>query len=267
MSGEDETIKMVLYIVVVLIVVYIGIGFVLGFNPSEWTKKLSSVRFEPGALDAGDLSDNIELGCRQSNYLITLKDLKFDVQPGIETLGGVLDVSVALDFKNLLFLGTGEGNKEIIECKKKDGKFDCGTTTLMFDTGRQIGGLEGREVLHFTAWKSNPVLLDSMRPSGNQYTTLASTLNNYGEFYLSSFDIVIDDTQAECSKTECKRQADENSCQNTAGCYWYDGWLTDSCEFCPKSTTCSDYDSSACVKCPIPSATCTTGLLGGCSPL
>ncbi len=273
MGGEDETIKLVLYIVVMIIVIYIGIGLVLGFNPSEWTRKLSSTTFTSGKIGVTqDLEKNTVIGCLQTAYLVTLKDMKFDIKPGLETQDGKLQFIVVMDFRNLLFIGSDNDYNEIIKCPLDGGEFKCGDKTLSFDL-RNTGGLGEKEVFHFTTWYARPVLVDAIKspefcedtPSGTvcSPTSISKILDNYGQLYLSSFDVVKDKINTvECNKNECEKQADESDCKSTARCYWH-GF--NGCELCPTSTTCGDYDGYACSQCAIPKANCKPGTFYGCN--
>jgi len=268
MGGEDETLKLVLYIVMMVIVIYIGIGLVAGFDPRDWVKKLSSTTYEPGKISINDIENlekNTFLDCTQNSYLMTLKDVKFDTKPGLNVEGGVLEFIVALDFKNRLFLGSDEnGITKIIICKEANGEFKCDDTTLRFDLSNCVEP-SGDEVFHFTTWLAKPAVLDAMKPTGTcDFPAISKVLDNYGQFYLSSFNVNKDIALA-CAQTDCEKQ-DQTTCSTTPGCYWSNGWFSDSCQLCPSSTTCNDYDGDACSQCPIPKATCTPGVFGRCNP-
>ena len=154
MSGEEETIKVVLYVVVMIIIIYIGIGFVLGFNPASWIGKLSSTTYEPGKISlTQDLEKYTFVDCTQNSYRLTLKDLKFNVKPGLSVEGNTLDFIVTLDFNNLLFVGADTtGVAKTITCKVIDGKFQCDDATINFDLSSCTGKLTGSQVFHFTTW-------------------------------------------------------------------------------------------------------------------
>ena len=98
-GGDEETLKVVLYMLIMVVVIYVGIGLVLGFNPTDWAKKLSSVKYEPGKIQptqqAQALSDITLIDCSESAQSITLKDIKFRVAPGTESSNGELKFIVA----------------------------------------------------------------------------------------------------------------------------------------------------------------------------
>ena len=267
MSGDNETLKLVLYFILMVIVIYIGIGFVAGFDPRAWLQKLSTTTYEPGSLvQIQELDKNFILDCRSNDYILTLKDLKFDVKPGLSVQGGSLNVMVMLDVRNNLYLGTDtNGNDRTITCGEKDGTFKCDTVTLSFNI-RCVGGLGPREVFHFTTWRYNDALRSAILPDQCAYPSLSKILGSYGDFYLSSFNLVDDSVSKSCDRTECQ-QKDETTCTDTNKCYW-GGWpWSKSCQLCPTSTVCSGYDREQCSKCVVARNNgCTPDLLSGCNP-
>lgn len=269
MGGEDETLKLVLYIVVMLIVIYIGIGLVAGFDPRGWTRQISSVTYEPGKVfikDKENLEKNTRLDCTQNSYTLILKDIKFGTKPGLEVQGDVLEFIVALDFKNYLFLGSdGDQNVKTVLCREKDGIFNCDDITLNFYFGSCTGTLSNNEVFHFTTWLSKPALLDAMRPTGAcEFPPISKVLDDYGQFYLSSFNVNKNIATA-CAQSECESQ-DQTTCSTVAGCYWGGSPWSKSCQLCPSSNICNSYDGDACSQCPWPKLSCTPGALYGCNP-
>ena len=264
MSGADEMLKIGLYVIIMLIVIYIGISLVAGFDPREWTKKLSSATFEPGKVIQTQsqqyLNEHSILECSQTNYRLTTKDLKFDIKPGTDVEGGELNFIVVLDLDNKLFVGTDEsGYDKIVKCTDKGNEFNCGDNTIYFDI-RCTGGLNAKEVFHFTTWLYKPAVRDAMLPDQCNYPSLSKILDNYGQFYLSSFNFAKNDIQAECEKTDCRAKSDETTCKEDNKCYWRAPifWIN-SCDRCPTSSNCNDYDSEQCSK-------CTVAVANGCTP-
>ncbi len=268
MAHGAMILNFVFYILVGAIILYVGIGIVAGFNPSGWGRKFSSLSYEQGKLmQTQDFDKNKILDCTQNDYLLTLKDLKFDVKPGTSVQGGALEFVVALDFKNMVFVGADETRVvKKIKCSDESGNFNCGGT-LNFYLGGCTGGLNGTQVFHFTTWEAKPAVLAAMEPTGTcSYPSISKVLDSYGQFYLSSFDVVVDDIQLICDKTECEKQADKGSCDTLSKCYWSTPILWfNNCKLCPTSTACGDYDSEQCSKCPVSKVNCRPSVLG-CGP-
>ena len=257
--GFEITKGAIFYFLIMIVVIYIGIAIVTGLNPLTLLKKIDST-FEPGKVyvtNAGTLDKNIELGCLGTNYILTLDGAKF----GYKGTGDKLEFIVVLDYKNLLFVGH-YGDEEKITCTAEPDKYNCPQELKLSFELAGTGGITGKQTFHFTTWLARPAVIDAVKQT---HATLDKILDSYSDSYLSSFDATVN-VQTKCKETECGSQSNEPDCKATSGCYW-GGWpWSKSCKVCSSSTNCNDYDSGACIQCPIPAANCKPGTLYGCEP-
>ena len=263
----DETVKVILYVIGGLVVLYILMAIAIGVNPVMLVKKMNQ-KFEPGKLYVTNTNNEQNLEAisdveySESSYIITLHGPKFHYEGDSDS---ALKFIILLDFHSLLFVGTHSDGQEIIECSPESGslEFNCAQNLeLKFDLGRRTGTITGKQNLHFMAWSAKPAVVDAAK---QDTATLSSMLESYADSYISSFDVAVDFSM-KLEETGCKK-LNEQECRdnNNEGCYWGGPWYWySSCGLCPSSTKCIDYRKDQCAQCPVPKANCEPGILWGC---
>lgn len=258
------------YIIVMIIVVYIGISIVTGLNPLNVFQKIGHV-FEPGKLyitndnpEQGGLEKFTKIDCTPNAPVVILDGLKFYYKGEPGSQSSKLHFAIILDYKgppggqSKLIVGRHDGG-EVIECSVKDDAFDCPQNLKMRFELQGIGDLQPKEVFHFTTWLETSKLRDDAR----SMNFLKELLEKYSEFYLSSFDVALDKASA-CGRTNCESQMTEGECI-AANCYWgpwYFPWGK-SCKYCQTLPDCDKYDKDQCTQCAQPrSMSCKPTLLG-----
>ncbi|MBS3051447.1 MAG: hypothetical protein J4400_04845 [Candidatus Aenigmarchaeota archaeon] len=247
------------YIIVMIVVIYVGLWMVAGVNPLKVFDQIGQV-FEPGKLyitndkpQEGGLEKLTKLDCTPNSQVVILDGLKFfyRASPGSET--DELKFVIIMDYKGLpgtqskLIVGHhGDNNDEIISCAASGDEFSCPQDIkLRFDM-RGIGSLQPKEVFHFTTW------LEELGLVGNADSmTLKEMLDQYPQAYLSSFDVAID-TPVACGQHACSSQENEGDCRGATNCYWGGPWYwpwANSCSLCEPFTECSRFGRGACVQC------------------
>lgn len=253
----EQVMNVWLYVLLMLVVIYIGLWIVAGANPLKMFEQIGQV-FEPGKLYITNdnphegLARFVKLDCSPNAPVVTLDGLKFYYRAKPGSQSDNLKFAVIMDYAGLpgtqrkLIVGHyGENNVEIISCGASGDEFQCPQDIkLRFDM-RGIGGLQPKEVFHFTTWLEEPDLLRNA-----QTYTLKEMLEGHPQAYLSSFDVAVDTGRA-CGIDTCSRLDNEASCNSETTCYWggFFPW-TKSCSLCLSYSSCDQFSKDACEKCP-----------------
>ncbi len=262
MKGSIEfTQGAVLYIIIMLVVVFVGIAIVTKgqFLMLFQMEKFSQL-FEPGAITIGPASmengqplghllpeKNMDVVCGPGNvYDVTLKGISFDYKGG----GGKdLSFYVVLDVGNKLVQGMDENGNSVFACIREDRGdrivFNCPSGVNM-NFHVQTDAPAHKEFFHFTVWRAEPGVRDILELSdGSDDKTLSHLLDSQFQNYVGSFDaggVTIGDA---CSDFLCKRYSNEQSCSGDYTCWFEPGLLGfgGTCHGCKNLMSCSAYDN------------------------
>ena len=271
--GFELTQSAVFYILIMIVVIFIGLSIVAKGNPIALFKQTQFEGvFEPGkVVPKSQIDPYVKLACGDpSRVIIDGAGFVYKGRPGDKA--GSVNFFMVLDYGGLLFAGNkiadGYQTNEIglISCSAgpSDAMSDCPPVKIGFDLVKLGPFDESRnQTFHFTIWKANQALEDSAR---EDKMTLDKLLDTYSYYYVSSFDVT-KDAGDECRQYKCAGQ-EKDVCIDTSGCYWTENWMTtiwkDTCNACPTSTECGKYDKTQCTQCPFPQANCNPGTLWGC---
>ncbi len=264
------------YIIVMLIVIYIGIAIVTGLNPLTVFSKIGHI-FEPGKLyitndnpQEGGLAKFTKIDCSETAPIVILDGLKFFYKAEPASRSESFKFVVIMDYKaadsgglptqSKLIIGRHNG-VEVIECRAKGREFECPQDLKLEFRMEGIGNKKKKEVFHFTTWKDRAGVLENARSTN----FMSNMLGANADAYVSSFDVA-KDKQLSCQETECRKQVTEDSCRSTSNCYWGPWYLpwAKKCSRCEVFTECSRYDKDQCVQCDVPRIDlgCTPTLTG-----
>lgn len=254
-----------LYLLITIIIIYLGVSVVLGFDPRMWGGKFSSA-FTPGKVVPLNEQGSATIDCKGTAYKLAFKNIGFnyDRKPGasVEQINFV----VVLDFNNMLFIGQKDGAIDKIKCTSQENsdKFDCPKDENIEFELKGVSTPTGNQVFHFTVWDAKQDVIDALTKPESctpacRPTSLSTVLDSYPNSYISSFDIT-KNVEHECLKSECLAQ-DQQKCKDAAGCYWHG-----TCDICPSSAQpCSSYSTEQCAQCAIANASCVPGRFWGCN--
>lgn len=210
MKGDEMAIPFASYVAIallaiVLILIILGRGQIalLGaaqkleglFEPDKFT---ACALVEGSCPESGKkVSDqNIAVDCVNlfaGEYIIKLEGVQFTYESlGDQRLGKSFNFVVLLDYGNRLVLGEKNDGTNTISCNILDessGKYGCEKFSRNSPLRFHIYGVkDDRFLLHFTAWKSEPSILQAVQ---NPDISLYRLIDESYPYYIKSIDIPV----------------------------------------------------------------------------
>ena len=268
--GFELTQSAVFYLILMVVVIFIGLAIVAKGNPLNLIKQQEIAGlFEPGRMISKNaIGESVGIICGLNNK-VTITDADFVYRGKSGDKRGNIEFIVLLDYGRI-FRGMNADGSDVqkISCEPVESEdfSDCPPVSMEFSLPGPLDP-KTNQTFHFTVWKANQALKDAAAPDSNP--SFGRLLDTYSNYYVSSFDVSKNVDEA-CQKSKCLDASDKNSCAGTAGCYW-GGW--DTCQVCPRYGECDKYSVTQCTACPAPLANCKAGLsinpltgFSGCQP-